>query len=84
MVSTQGCKTMFSPTIVDDCRIAETATDCLRASPYKVLAEVACECGDGVLFLRGQVSSFYLKQQAQEAVATVSGVNQVVNEVEVD
>jgi len=75
---------MLSLAIVDDCRIAEAATECLRASPYKVLAGVACECDDGVLFLRGQVSSFYLKQHAQEAVAGVNGVTQVVNEVEVE
>jgi osmotically-inducible protein OsmY len=71
-------------TVIDSPTIAEAATECLRASPYKVLAGVACECDDGVLFLRGQVSSFYLKQHAQEAVAGVNRVTQVVNEIEVD
>jgi len=75
---------MLSLAIVDGCRIAEAATECLRASPYKVLAGVACECDHGVLSLKGHLSSFYLKQHAQEAVARVNGVTQVVNEIEVE
>jgi osmotically-inducible protein OsmY len=70
--------------IVEVYRIAEAAKECLRASPYKVLAGVACECDHGVLSLKGRLSSFYLKQHAQEAVARVNGVTQVVNEVEVE
>ena len=66
------------------CDIAEAARECLQASPYKVLAGVVCECDDGVLSLKGHLSSFYLKQHAQEAVAGVSGVTQVVNDIEVD
>jgi len=64
--------------------IAEAAKGCLRSSPYGVLGWVSCECYDGVLFLRGSLSSFYHKQLAQEAVARVNGVTQVVNEIEVD
>jgi osmotically-inducible protein OsmY len=64
--------------------ITEAARRCLRASPYNVFAGVSCECDDGVLFLKGQVSSFHHKQVAQEAVARVNGVIQVVNEIEVD
>jgi osmotically-inducible protein OsmY len=75
---------MDSLAIVEVCRIAKAAKECLRASPYKVLAGVACECDHGVLSLKGHLSSFYLKQHAQEAVARVNGVTQVVNEVEVE
>ena len=64
--------------------IGAAAKRCLRASPYKMFAGVSCECEHGVLFLRGRLSSFYHKQVAQEAVARVSGVSQVVNEIEVD
>ena len=64
--------------------IGEAAMGCLRDSPYKVFWGVSCECDHGVLFLRGQLSSFHHKQVAQEAVARVSGVAQVVNEIEVD
>jgi len=62
---------------------ADAAKECLQSSPYGVLRWVSCECHDGVLFLRGCLSSFYHKQLAQEAVARVNGVTQVVNEIEV-
>ena len=66
------------------CNIAEAAMECLRNSPYKAMHRVSCECKHGVLFLRGRLFSFHEKQVAQEAVAGVSGVTQVVNEIEVD
>jgi carbon storage regulator len=75
---------MLSLAIVDDCGISEAAAECLQASPYNVLAGVVCECDDGVLSLKGHLSSFYLKQRAQEAVAGISGVTQVVNDIKVD
>jgi osmotically-inducible protein OsmY len=75
---------MLSLAIADDCRIAEAATECLRASPYKVLRRVSCECSYGVLSLRGHLFSFYMKQHAQESVVRVNGVTQVVNEIEVE
>ena len=37
----------------------------------------------GVLFLSGRLPSFYQKQLAQEAVAGLAGVAQVINETEV-
>jgi osmotically-inducible protein OsmY len=64
--------------------IAEAARRCLRDSRYGALRWISCECDDGVLLLRGHLPSFYLKQHAQEAVAGVEGVTQVVNEIEVD
>ncbi len=64
--------------------IAEVATGRLRDSPYEAMRRVSCECKHGVLFLRGRVFSFHEKQLAQEAVARIDGVTQVVNDVEVD
>jgi len=75
---------MLSLAIVDDRGIAKAAMECLRASPYKVLSLVSCECRCGVLFLRGHLFSFHETQVAQESVARVSGVTQVVNEIEVE
>jgi osmotically-inducible protein OsmY len=63
--------------------IGEAATRCLRDSSYQALRRVLCESDNGVLLLRGCLSSFYLKQIAQEAVARVNGVTQVVNDIEV-
>ena len=65
--------------------IEEAARACLRDSPYKgILAGVSCNCAHGVLFLSGHLSRFHHKQVAQEAVARVNGVTQVVNEIDVD
>ena len=64
--------------------IAEAARECLGNSPYQAVKEILCECNLGVLFLRGHLASFHHKQVAQESVARVKGVNQVVNEIEVD
>ncbi len=78
---------MHGPTVrrtpVGYFEIAEAAKECLRNSPYRALRGVTCECDRGVLLLRGRLSSFYHKQLAQEAVAGVRGVSQVVNEIEV-
>lgn len=71
-------------TVVDGTTIAEVAIERLRASPYKAMQRVSCECNDGVLFLRGRLFSFRDKQIAQEVVAGISGVMQVVNEIEVE
>jgi osmotically-inducible protein OsmY len=64
--------------------IEEAATECRRKSPYHDIRWVSCEYDHGILFLRGRLSSFHQKQVAQEAVARGKGVNQVVNEIEVD
>ena len=69
---------------VDSPTVAEVAMERLRESPYKAMRRVSCECKDGVLFLRGRLFSFHEKQVAQEVVAGVSGVTQVVNEILVE
>jgi carbon storage regulator len=81
-LSTHGVDTMLMTTNAP--AIAETAMKRLRDSPYKVLRRVSCDYKHGVLFLRGRLFSFHEKQVAQESVAGVSGVTQVVNDIEVD
>ncbi len=63
--------------------MAEAAKERLRGSPYRALRAISCECDQSVLLLRGRLPSFYHKQLAQEAVARVRGVSQIVNEIEV-
>jgi len=69
---------------VDAAAIAEVALERLRESPYKAMRRVSCRCENGVLFLRGRLFSFHEKQVAQEVVAGVNGVIQVVNEIQVE
>lgn len=64
-------------------QIREAAQGRLGSSPYAPLRGVTCDFREGVLTLRGRVSSFYLKQLAQTLVAKVPGVEMVVNNVEV-
>ena len=66
------------------CEIIQAARDRLQRNPHPNIQRVSCECNDqGVLFLRGRLATFYQKQLAQEAVASLPGVTQVVNETEV-
>ena len=79
-----GGDAIHLPTVMDAPTIAEVATERLRDSPYQDMRRISCECKHGVLFLRGRLFSFHEKQVAQETVARIDGVTQVVNEVEVD
>jgi osmotically-inducible protein OsmY len=63
--------------------IAETARNRFRKNVYLALRSLACEFADGVLTLGGRVPSYYLKQVAQETVADLPGVQQIVNAIEV-
>ncbi len=55
----------------------------LRASGYQELRSLACEYHEGMLILRGRLSSHFLKQLGQEAVRTQPGVKMIVNAIEV-
>jgi hypothetical protein len=63
--------------------VMEQAQERLRAVLYISCRDIRCEYRHGLLILRGQVASYYEKQLAQEAVARLEGVAQVVNEIEV-
>ena len=62
---------------------AEAAKRRILHRPHLSHQRIWCEFHDGHLYLRGQVPSFFYKQLAQEAVADLEGVRQVVNEIEV-
>ena len=63
--------------------VEEAAMACLYDSPYRALRRISCECKDGVLFLKGRLFRFHETQAAQETVARVRGVIEVVNQIEV-
>jgi osmotically-inducible protein OsmY len=74
---------MEAPIVKHGHEVTERARMRLCQSPYPALRTVSCEFDRGVLRLRGHLPSFYQKQLAQEAVARLSGVTRVVNEVSV-
>ena len=55
----------------------------LQRNPYLALKNVSCDWLDGVLVLRGCLPSYYLKQIAQEAVASLEGVERIDNQIQV-
>jgi hypothetical protein len=59
------------------------AQEALRNSPIHALRELDVRQVEENLLISGRVSSFYYKQLAQEAVRSVSGSLQVINEVDV-
>ena len=83
-LSMHGGNAMHPATAVDASTIAEVAMERLRASPYKAMRRVSCECKHGILVLRGRLFSFHEKQVAQEIVARVNGVTRVINEIQVE
>lgn len=63
------------------CCIAAAVRRSWSSSGYTALRGIECRFEDGVLIIRGSVSSFYYKQMAQELVRCVDGVDQIVNEL---
>ncbi len=61
--------------------LAQVARSCLQTTPYADVKAVQCECHEGVLVLRGRVSTYYHKQLAQEAVRDIQGIESIVNVV---
>lgn len=63
--------------------LAAVARKCLRASAHRALRYLTCEYGQGILILRGRVSSYYDKQLAQESVRHLPGIKGLLNGIEV-
>ncbi len=63
--------------------IVRDALSVLQASTYSQLRNIDCDFREGVLTLRGIVSSFFLKQLAQVTVADIRGVEVISNRLEV-
>jgi len=57
--------------------------DLLRRSGYLALRDVSCVVLGDVLYLRGCLPSYYLKQVAQEVAASVAGASRLINVIEV-
>ena len=60
------------------------AAECrLLGSGYMALSDVRCDFDDGVLHLRGHVSTYHLKQVALALVVDIEGVHVISNRIEV-
>lgn len=63
--------------------VAALARERLLRSGCRALHRVHCSHQGGTLFLTGNVSTYYLKQLAQEAVRETPGASEIVNRIEV-
>lgn len=64
-------------------RIESIVQSRLRGSPYPSIQRLNCDFVDGRVVLRGRVPSFFEKQVAQESIADLDGIDQIINGVEV-
>lgn len=64
-------------------RVELAAQEKLLQTSYPEIRHLICEFHEGILSLRGRVSSFYMKQQAQAALQGLAGVERVMNHLEV-
>lgn len=63
--------------------VLKEAQEALAGQLFHLRHRLACEYSDGLLLLRGRVTSYYQKQVAQEAVRRLNAVDRVVNQIEV-
>ena len=78
MKSNEGLETLLTKQ-----SMSEAAKNRLFKTPHLAMQRIWCEFDGGILFLRGQVPRYYLKQLAQAAVAGMEGIHQVINDIEV-
>ena len=63
--------------------IQPIAATALRQSPISALHDLEVTAAGDVIVLTGRVGSYYYKQLAQEAVISVAGQREVVNNIRV-
>jgi osmotically-inducible protein OsmY len=64
--------------------VSSRVVQVLRQSSHPALRTLAVEEDESTVIISGRVSSYYLKQLAQETVMPVRGARQLVNRVLVD
>jgi osmotically-inducible protein OsmY len=67
----------------NDDELAEAVTRALRADSYTTDLAIEVEVEDGVVYLRGQVTSLEDIEQAEEVAGRVPGVEDVEEELEI-
>ncbi len=82
--SVAECEPPETSRLLRTLRVEMTAWEHLQNSQHHELHQLICEFRDGILSIHGHVSSYYLKQLAQESVREIAGVAQILNQLEVD
>jgi len=76
-------RVVSSRSLGDD-RLLGQLRSALRESGYAALERVGCRVHEGDVVLSGRLSSYYLKQVAQETVLRTVRVGRVHNQIHVD
>jgi hypothetical protein len=63
--------------------VATQATHALRKSSHPALRKLSVEGAEGNLIISGRVTSYYLKQLAQETIMSIREGMRLVNKVDV-
>src|SRR5262249_13392950 len=63
--------------------LGHTAEQRLRHLDSPALRNVSCIAYGGIIYLRGCVPTYHLRQTAEDLMSTVEGVIQVVNQIDV-
>jgi osmotically-inducible protein OsmY len=82
----EGQGSTCRPTVLawaDDGELATQVEQAIRKIGYPALRNVSVSQRDSAVILSGPVPSYYLKQLAQAAALTVSGVERLQNDLDV-
>lgn len=63
--------------------VVQAILECLRAQAYREMRSLSVDYSDGVVTLRGEVTTYYYKQVAQESVRRLARIITIVNLVDV-
>ncbi len=63
------------------CVVTQAVLIRLRSSPYFALRSLTCEFRSGEIYLEGHVSTYHMKQMAQETIRGIDSVVVIVNRV---
>lgn len=66
-----------------DLSVEPLAVSVLRQSPFSALHTLEVAADDESIILTGKVRSYYYKQLAQEAVGSLAGKREIVNNIRV-
>jgi hypothetical protein len=69
--------------MISTARVASQAARALKKSSHPALRNLSVEGAEGDLIISGKVSSYYLKQLAQETIMSVREGLRLVNKVDV-
>jgi hypothetical protein len=83
VVSGRSFQSKEQPIMTSTASDSSSAAQALRQSSHPALRRLALEESDSAIVITGRVSTYYLKQMAQEAVMPMRGVRILINRVTV-